>query len=162
MNSTTKIFVMAILSVGAISAAEANTYNVGPLTATPYLNTTTVSAGPFSDHYNFSVAADSTGVGSVINIPLTLNSAEILDISGVSLSVFDSTSARLASGTNLSFSAAVGSYYALITGTADGSGGGAYTLALAIQPVPLPPALWLLGSGLLGLLGLASRRLPYQ
>ena len=35
---------------------------------------------------------------------------------------------------------------------------GLYDLTLTLQPVPIPPAVWLFGSGLIGLVGLARRK----
>ncbi|MHB8747162.1 MAG: hypothetical protein ACYC7I_11675, partial [Gammaproteobacteria bacterium] len=49
------------------------------------------------------VAVDSAGFGLAINIPSTLNSIEILNIFGFSLSIFDLASARRASATPLCF-----------------------------------------------------------
>jgi WD40 repeat protein len=39
-----------------------------------------------------------------------------------------------------------------------GSGGGAISLAFLPQAVPIPPAIWLFGSGLLGLIGMTKRK----
>jgi hypothetical protein len=38
-------------------------------------------------------------------------------------------------------------------------GGGAYQGVLVLTPVPVPAAVWLFGSGLAGLAGLARRRM---
>lgn len=53
---------------------------------------------------------------------------------------------------------AAGSYVLQISGTSSGSAGGSYTGTLNLSPVPLPPSLPLLLTGLLGFAGLISQR----
>lgn len=53
---------------------------------------------------------------------------------------------------------AMGSYVLQISGTSSGSAGGSYTGTLNLSPVPLPPSLPLLLSGLLGFAGLILPR----
>jgi hypothetical protein len=51
-----------------------------------------------------------------------------------------------------------GTYVLEVRGNATGATGGSYSGVLNLTPVPLPGAVWLLGSGLLGFLGFARRR----
>jgi hypothetical protein len=53
---------------------------------------------------------------------------------------------------------AAGSYVLQISGTSSGSAGGSYTGTLNLSPVPLPPSLPLLLTGLLGFAGLTLQR----
>lgn len=53
---------------------------------------------------------------------------------------------------------AAGSYVLQISGTSSGSAGGSYTGTLNLSPVPLPPSLALLLTGMLGFAGLILQR----
>lgn len=161
MGFAKKMCAAMLLGVCASAAAEASTYNAGVLTSTPYTNFVTLPAGTgaFTDTYDFSITTASTGGGSVTNVALSFDSSQVLNISGLGLQVFDSANNPLTGvGTNLTFSVPIGSYYANVTGTVTGTSGGAYAVALAAQPVPLPAATWLFGSGLLGLGALVLRK----
>lgn len=57
---------------------------------------------------------------------------------------------------------AAGSYVLQISGTSSGSAGGSYTGTLNLSPVPLPPSLPLLLTGLLGFAGLILRSVRNQ
>lgn len=52
---------------------------------------------------------------------------------------------------------APGTYVLQTRGTATGTYGGSYAGTLNLAPVPIPATAWLLGSGLLGLIGVARR-----
>ena len=56
---------------------------------------------------------------------------------------------------------ASGNYVLEVRGLVTGTAGGSYTGQLAVAPVPVPAALWLMGSAL-GLVGAASRARPQQ
>ena len=137
---------------------QAATYSVGVVSQVPYVESHMAAPGIFSDRYDFSIATLGTGAISVTNVPLYLGFTPLLNIGSLSLDVFDAANNLLYSGTNISGAVTPGSYHAQVTGTATGVSGGAYAIALAATPVPLPPALWLLASGLTGLAALARRR----
>jgi len=158
MKAGNKLLAGVTLCFGMACTAEAATYNVGLLDVTPYVSAISVGVGSFTDRFDFAVGTPSIESASVTNIPLMLYSTNILNISGLSLGVFDSGNNLLSSGNQLSWPVQPGSYYAQVTGTGTGISGGAYTIALAATPVPLPPALWLLASGLTGLAALIRRR----
>jgi hypothetical protein len=89
------------LAGGLMSAANADTtYNMGPLTSTPYINTATVSAGTvftlpptgsiqynFTDRYNFS-AGNALVAGTAVTVNLDLGSFGY-HISNLKLDLFD-------------------------------------------------------------------------
>jgi hypothetical protein len=55
---------------------------------------------------------------------------------------------------------AAGTYVLQVRGNVVGSAGGSYSGVLNLAPVPVPAAAWLLGSGLVGLAGIARSRRP--
>lgn len=66
---------------------------------------------------------------------------------------FDGSSGQTVHSINL----AAGSYFFSVTGSANGAGGGLYTLSSELSPVPAPESFGLLVAGL-GLLGIMARR----
>lgn len=147
----------------ANSGAQATTYSLGPLTAAPTIQFVQITPGVFTDTFNFSISTVSDLAASATNHPLSFGSLNLMDISGFSMSIFDSSgliSGPAGSGISLAgLSLPAGSsYYAEVSGTATGLSGGAYSVAMLALPVPVPAAVWLLGSGLIGLIGVARRK----
>lgn len=124
---------------------------------TVYLNQADV-VGPFEDLYTFTLAADSNFSGAASNYPFL----SLLDINGLEISIFaDGSSVALASsidGVPLEIILLAGDYSMAVVGAGVGSAGGSYTASLAITAVPIPPAVLLLGSGILGLVAVARRK----
>lgn len=125
-------------------------------------------AGLFSDTYNFTISAPVADAGaSVTNHPFKLGAKTVTNINNIQLQIFDAANTLLSTTPN-EISAylpgiTAGSYHAVVTGLASGTGDklgtkyGAYQMSIYAEPVPVPAAVWLLGSGLLGLLGVARR-----
>ncbi len=104
----------------------------------------------------FSISNAGSGVSSSITaVSLELNGFINIDNFGASL---NGTALSLSSGpggTTALFNGALadGMYTLLFSGDVTGSAGGIITGAIAVQPVPLPAAVWLFGSALIGLFG---------
>lgn len=128
-------------------------------------------AGLFSDRYNFTISAPISDAGaSITNHNVKLGTKTVTNINNIQLQIFDATNTLLStSGNEVSAylpGIAAGSYHAIVTGSATGTGDktgknyGAYQMSIYAEPsaVPVPAAVWLLGSGLLGLVGIARRK----
>jgi hypothetical protein len=155
---------IAVVLICASSQAKAATTNLGPVGfgALPF-NGTVVPAGPFTDYYTFSLPANSGSDYSVLNFPLSIPSVGTFNTVFTSLTLvsnpdgvlFNSDDVTLQSSvSSVSWGAgAVGNMYLVVSGTANGTLGGLYSGAIAVAPevVPVPAAIWLLGSGLAGI-----------
>lgn len=143
------------------SAASASVYNVAFDDNGLYTTTVNAPVGPISDTYNFAVGVSGGDtLGSASNHILTT----IQNISGFNFSIYDASNTSLFSGVSgetASLLLDAGIYHAVVSGTASGSSGGVYSVSIytdAPAAVPVPAALWLLGSGLIGLVGVARRK----
>jgi hypothetical protein len=155
-----RLLTAAALAVGLHAApAAAATYPVGPLSASPYVNSAVLPAGSFVDIYNFSVTAPAQVGASAVSLDLLLHSLSLLHIGGLSLSLYDGTDTLLGSwgGSPVNFDSLLGAgnYHINVAGNADGLTGGAYLFSIAAIP---EPEQWLLFAAGLGLLGAISRR----
>lgn len=153
---------LAFLAATALSsAASASVYNVAFDTNGLYTNSVNTPVGPVSDTYNFAVGVSGGDtLGSASNHILTT----VQNISGFNFSIYDAFNTNLFTGGSnetalLTLDA--GTYHAVVSGLASGSSGGKYSVSIytdAPAAVPVPAALWLLGSGLIGLVGVARRK----
>ena len=130
------------------------------------------STTPFFDDYRFSVP-DAT----IDGVAIALNLSNLLGIDGLQGQLFSvnqtgNTGALLAWSTTDHLNIAgttgtaaiispiellAGEYILEISGQVKGLAGGSYSGVLNAAPVPLPPASFLFGAGLLGMLGIARR-----
>lgn len=180
MKRVQTMLAFALAGAMAASASAADTtYNMGALSATPYINTATVSAGTaftlpgtgttsfnFTDTYNFTVD-DSFVAGTAVTVDLDLGSFGF-HISNLKLDLFDAGDAwvvgDIVSGlqdASVSVAAPVtaGNYYFKVRGFADGegTGQGIYTFTTAAVPEAKTYAMMLAGLGLIGFTVLRRR-----
>lgn len=145
----------------ASSVAQANTtYNVGTLvpgyTTNFGINWT---PAPFIDTFNFHLNAASDVSASLNDFPVSLYSLSIYKDANLFLSL--NGGAPIADGQSTTiYNLGIGNYSAVVSGNATGLSGGIYAVSMSAKPaaVPVPAAVWLLGSGLLGLAGVARRK----
>ncbi len=169
-----------LLGLSVASSAQADTvYNMGTLSATPYVNAATVTAGTvftlpttgtttynFTDIYNFSVP-NSLVAGTAVTVNLNLGNLSF-DISNLKLDLFDAgntwlTGDMVTGPSDVSVSVnsplVAGNYYFKLRGLADGvnTNQGIYTFTAAAVPEASTYAMMLVGLGLVGY-SVSSRR----
>ncbi|MYM38396.1 FxDxF family PEP-CTERM protein [Duganella qianjiadongensis] len=166
---TTKWIYAALTVLAIMPAAHANNLNVNagilPITPlAPYAHVFNHDASSFTDTVDFYLST-STLDSSVNALNVSLQNLSVLNIHDLSYTVWggsagnDVTAYGTYAGTNTSYSLTglmPGNYHLNISGVADGSGGGAYGLAMAAS-VPEPESVGMLLVGL-GLLGIVQRR----
>ncbi|MBT9538312.1 FxDxF family PEP-CTERM protein [Thiobacillus sp.] len=182
MKSVQTLLAFALIAGMASATAHADaTYNMGMLSATPYVNTSTVTAGSvftigsnaynFTDIYNFTVVGAPTAAGTGVTVNLDLGSLGF-HISNLKLDLFSGTTVfnpttwlagDLVTGsadTSVSVNSvlAAGSYSFLVRGFADGetTNQGIYTFSAAAVPEAEAYGMMLAGLGLVGFM--VSRR----
>jgi len=162
----------------AASAHADSTLNIGTLSTTPSVHTTTVTAGTvftlpptgatlynFTDTYNFSVVGAPTTAGTAVTVDLDLGDLGF-HISNLKLDLFSGATwlaGDLVTGSNdVSVSVnsvlAAGNYSFKLRGLADGAGTnqGIYTFSAAAVPEAESYVMMLAGIGLIGFM--VSRR----
>lgn len=157
---------MQSLNIGAVGvlgaallamSATVHAVSLDPLGTTPRVSTQTFTApGPsFSDHYDFTLLADSLVSGSATNLKLSLAGTSYLDLSGFGLKLFDSlgnllTTAALVDGSYqiTDYALPAADYYFEVSGAPAGQSGGSYSFSAVAIPVPEPTSLMLLSIGL--------------
>ncbi len=143
----------------ASSGAGAATYNLGTLPVGVTQFGVNQVMGSFSDTIDFSLSNLSTLSAGVGTLNFSLGGSPFKNITGLDLTLYTAGGTDLGSGTDITLhNLAAGSYYAIISGTANGSAGGEYGGAIAVSPVPEADSMAMLVAGL-GLLGyVVSRR----
>ena len=149
------------------NATYTNTYNIGTLSTSPYVNSATVT-GVFSDRYNFSIVGSSVTAGSALTLNLDLGNIGF-HISNLELDLYNAGGTWLdgdmVTGPNdvavsLTETLVAGNYFFRVQGTGDGdtTGKGIYAFTAAAAPVPEADtyAMMLAGLGLIGFM--VSRR----
>ena len=161
---------LAIAILGAVFTAErasAATFPLGTLDPTPVDSAILgrqVAVGSFEDIYSFSVSAAANTAATVVQLVF----GSVLNIDRLGLALYENDTlpgsilVQPPGGTNpieLSYSGLQTgiTYFLVVTGIGSGSSGGLYSGALSVSAVPLPPALLLLGSALVGLAAVSRR-----
>lgn len=154
----------------------------GNLTTTLYTPSTGPSAGinfEFYDDYVFTITGSNVNsVTSTINLGNILaidnlqarlynaSSNPSLPVLGTPVGgVIDAWSSSVSAGSNTITIAlldtnllSAGTYVLEIRGSVSGSAGGSYSGVLNVEQVPVPASAWLMGSAILGLVGVTRRR----
>jgi hypothetical protein len=146
----------------AVSAMPAHAVALGD---TPFVSTTTVAPGSFSESLVFDVLSEGTTFASVQSFDMTAGSAFLLHIPSLDVSLYDTGGAMLASasGSPVSFASALGAgtYRLDVGGVATGLAGGFFTVglsAVASPVVPIPePEVWMTLAGGLAILAALRR-----
>lgn len=149
----------AMIGIGICGggAAQAVTWDLGTLSATPPASGTVHHMGAFSDIIQFDVGGASTLGGTVADV--SFSSFLNIDNLSVALQAGDGSSLGNWAGDSMTFLAnlAAGEYYFAVSGIGVGSLGGIYQYAVSAAPVPEPGEWALMLSGL-GLMGFMMRR----
>ena len=160
----------AVSMVGLAGAASATTYTLPTSPVGPTLlngdigilsGTETGSSLQTTDFF-FSLGAPSTLGGVVTSFDLTVGTGLNYSIVGLTGTLTDtSTSTVVGSGSSFELTNLPGDNYELaVSGTPTGSLGGIFGGSIAVSTVPLPSAVWLLLSGVLGVAAMTRRREP--
>lgn len=148
----------------AVLALPARAVTLGDI---PFVQTTTVEPGSFSESLVFDVLSEGTTFASVQSFDMTAGSSFLLHIPSLDVSLHDAGGTMLASvsGSPVSFASAIGAgtYRLDIGGVATGLSGGFFTVglsAVASPVVPVPePGVWMtLAGGLAVLVALRRSR----
>lgn len=133
-----KVAVAGMLLVSAMGAQAAD-YNLGNLSA-GYTNFTyNVASGSFMDKIAFNLTSQSNGSFGAGALNFTVGGVPLLNISGLSLSLFDGSDNQLGNGLDFSINALNGgNYYLKVSGVANGLAGGMYGGGINVSAVPEP------------------------
>jgi hypothetical protein len=178
MNSVQSLLSFALVGamVSAASAHADSTFNMGTLSTTPYVNTSTVQAGSvftigsnaynFTDIYNFTLVGAPTVAGTGVTVNLDLGSLGF-HISNLKLDLFSGTTwlaGDLVTGSSdasvsVNSVLAAGNYSFKVRGFADGlnTNQGIYTFSAAAVPEAGTSGMMLAGLGLIGFMVLRRR-----
>jgi hypothetical protein len=157
--------------VGLAGAASANTY---PLTTTA-LGQPTLLNGDFGTIYGtesgsglqttdffFSLGVAGSLGGDITSLDLTVAPGLNYSIVGLTSTLTDTTTSTTVGGGGSFdlFNLPTGNYELAVSGTPVGSAGGIFSGVISVDAVPLPSAVWLLLSGVLGVAAMTRRRVP--
>lgn len=171
MKLTSVVKTACLLGViGFVGAASATSY---PLPTTPtgptllsgdigsIFGTETGSTLQTTDFY-FGLGAPSTVGGSLTSLDLTVGSGLNYSIVGLTGTLTDTTTHTVVgSGTSFElFDLPADNFQLAVSGTPTGSLGGIFAGTIAVNAVPIPSAVWLLLSGVLGVAAMTRRREP--
>ncbi|KAF5045811.1 hypothetical protein DSECCO2_477340 [anaerobic digester metagenome] len=156
---------IALLTLGLLmvcNCAFATVYELGDLAVgEEFSRTYAVSVGSLSDKFNFSILeSELTGYGESF-FSVNKKGTVISNIDDFKIELYDSNNVflnRAFDSDSFTANLLAGSYYLLASGMVTTQGGGAYTLSLS-SAVPIPGAALLLGSALLGVVGIRRTRI---
>ena len=177
MNKANKLIGMAVgaAMLGASGLANAATVDLGPAgLGVPLSFSGFAPVGEFLDIFTFSLPPNGGSGYSVVNFPLSIPGVGSFNTIFSAMGLFSNPDGILfnfddlflvgasTGGSSLSLTlpaAAVGNMYLGVTGITTGTIGGLYSGAISAAVVPLPPAAWMLGSALVGLVAVGRRKL---
>lgn len=150
----TRASAAAALAIGLNAApAAAAIYDIGTVSAMPYVNSAVLPAGSFLDVYNFNVPLAGEVAASSVSLDLLLGGMNLLHIGNLGFSLYNDSNALLGSwgGSPVSFDSMLGAgnYHFNLSGNANGLAGGAYMFSVAAIPEPEQWALLAVGLALL-------------
>jgi len=165
--------VLGLASLGLSASVNAALYdaNLAPtsaytITSFPYDNISGdpgsgAVSGSFGDFYDFTIIGNNEVASNAVKLDLELGGEKIFHISNLHADLWeDNAGTWVWKSSAFSFDniLADDNYRIVVSGDADGSSGGLYSLA--VSAVPIPAAVWLLGSGLIGIAAIARRKTP--
>ncbi len=156
------------MCVAAPMITEAATYTVtpNPIVTSASFNSQGPVNGAFSDTWKFTVGSNSGGNSSVTNASFSSNGAISNFAAVIDNAINFTLSTQSLGGGNVltllsgSFgSLSVGAHTLVVSGNAsNASYGGNIVIDSAPSGVPVPAAIWLFGSALVGLMGVSGRK----
>jgi hypothetical protein len=155
-----KILVVVSFILAAFSfQANAATYNLGTINDFESFSGYLTKDNGYSETWNFKVLFQSVVSASATNTASVFKGkivGKVKDFSatldGISLDLASLGNAQFLSIDNLLASA--GDHSLVISGSSDGSYGG----SIAVAQTPIPAAVWLFGSALMGMMGVSRRK----
>ena len=160
---------------GASGLANAATVDLGAVgLGVPLPFSGFAPVGGFFDTFKFSLPSNGGSGYSVVNFPLSIPSVGSFNTIFSAMALFSNPDgiefnlddtflvSNSTGGSSLSLTlpaAAGGNMYLTVAGVTNGSIGGLYSGAISAAVVPLPPAAWMLGSALVGLVAVGRRKL---
>jgi hypothetical protein len=159
-----KLLGRLLLAVGLAASlnAAAATYDLGTLTnGDTDFGTYSVGKGSFSDTIDFSLGSASNLEAGIGSLEVLLGGTVRTGITSLNMVIYNSSSAVLGSGTDITVSSILptGSYFAVITGIGSGSNGGKFGGTFAVSAVPEPStwAMMFVGLGLVGFIAMRRK-----
>jgi hypothetical protein len=157
----------ALLLLAFLGAAQADTYDLGPLAEFPQSHDFLITHAPgdFKDFFYFDLDRPLRATNTAVSLNLRFNAGSNYDISALDVAFYDlsNTFYGIATGIGSPREAVweqtllPGGYYAAVSGFANGSAGGKYAYSITAAAVP-EPAQWLLMLLGLAAVGFAAKR----